>query len=435
MSLTTITSRFIRNGAVLLSKLGALTTKGDTLVHDGTDHQRLGVGTDGHVLTAASAEANGVKWAEVPAGDHGGLSGLADDDHTQYHNDTRGDARYYTQGDLDTALAGKSDTSHTHTESDITDLDKYTQAETDTLLSGKSDTGHTHTEADITDLDKYSQATLDGAFAAVDAEIADKADAVHTHTESDITDLDKYTQAEADALLANKSDTGHTHDLDDITDSGALAALDTVDTGQIDDAAVTLAKLGGLTTKGDLLAFAAAHARLAVGTDGQVLTADSAEAAGIKWADAAGGGGGEAGESSLVSISSAGAQSAASGAVFFMVFDTEVYDTDGFADLATNNTRLTVPTGLGGVYLIVGAFRYGGDTLGIRYFRLFLNGSFEFQVIQNPASNGGAFNGGYSYVASLAAGDYIELGGLQNSGSSLVVNDARFAITRIGPTP
>ena len=26
--------------------------------------------------------------------DHGALTGLADDDHTQYHNDTRGDARY-----------------------------------------------------------------------------------------------------------------------------------------------------------------------------------------------------------------------------------------------------------------------------------------------------------------------------------------------------
>lgn len=29
--------------------------------------------------------------------DHGLLTGLSDDDHTQYHNDTRGDARYYTQ--------------------------------------------------------------------------------------------------------------------------------------------------------------------------------------------------------------------------------------------------------------------------------------------------------------------------------------------------
>ncbi len=34
-------------------------------------------------------------------GDHGGLTGLGDDDHPQYHNNTRGDARYYTQGQID----------------------------------------------------------------------------------------------------------------------------------------------------------------------------------------------------------------------------------------------------------------------------------------------------------------------------------------------
>jgi hypothetical protein len=33
--------------------------------------------------------------------DHGNIAGLADDDHTQYHTDTRGDARYYTQSQLD----------------------------------------------------------------------------------------------------------------------------------------------------------------------------------------------------------------------------------------------------------------------------------------------------------------------------------------------
>lgn len=32
------------------------------------------------------------------AGDHGALTGLADDDHTQYHNDARGDARYSQLG-------------------------------------------------------------------------------------------------------------------------------------------------------------------------------------------------------------------------------------------------------------------------------------------------------------------------------------------------
>lgn len=41
---------------------------------------------------------------------------------------------------------------------------------------------------------------------------------------------------------------------------------------------------GVLTTKGDIVGYSTLAARLAVGTDGQVLTADSAQALGIKWA-------------------------------------------------------------------------------------------------------------------------------------------------------
>ncbi len=42
--------------------------------------------------------------------DHGALTGLADDDHAQYHTDTRGDARYYTKTANDALLAGKQAT-------------------------------------------------------------------------------------------------------------------------------------------------------------------------------------------------------------------------------------------------------------------------------------------------------------------------------------
>jgi len=44
-----------------------------------------------------------------------------------------------------------------------------------------------------------------------------------------------------------------------------------------------------LTTKGDLYTYSTTDARLGVGSNGQVLTADSAEATGLKWSNPAGG--------------------------------------------------------------------------------------------------------------------------------------------------
>ena len=48
-----------------------------------------------------------------------------------------------------------------------------------------------------------------------------------------------------------------------------------------------------LTTKGDVFTFSTVDARLGVGANGTVLTADSAEATGLKWATPAAGGGGK----------------------------------------------------------------------------------------------------------------------------------------------
>lgn len=47
-----------------------------------------------------------------------------------------------------------------------------------------------------------------------------------------------------------------------------------------------------LTTKGDLYTYDTGNARLPVGTDGQILSADSAETTGLKWIDVLAGGGG-----------------------------------------------------------------------------------------------------------------------------------------------
>jgi len=55
--------------------------------------------------------------------DHGELVGLLDDDHTQYHTDGRGDARYYTQAQVDTISGAIDHDTIVNTHNLTTDID------------------------------------------------------------------------------------------------------------------------------------------------------------------------------------------------------------------------------------------------------------------------------------------------------------------------
>lgn len=88
-----------------------LNTTGAVTLEDLTDVNVTGV-TDGQALVR-----QGSSWgaATITTGgggvtDHGALTGLADDDHLQYHTDARGDARYYTKSQVDTSLSAKAST-------------------------------------------------------------------------------------------------------------------------------------------------------------------------------------------------------------------------------------------------------------------------------------------------------------------------------------
>jgi hypothetical protein len=139
--------------------------------------------------------------------DHGDLTGLADDDHTQYLNNARGDVRYapiahsHVIADvtgLQTAIDGKAASSHTHIIGDVTGLQ--------TALDGKAATSHTHVISDVTGL----QTALDG-----------KAAVSHTHVIADVTGLQTALDGKAaishSHVRADITDFAHTHPQSDIT--------------------------------------------------------------------------------------------------------------------------------------------------------------------------------------------------------------------------
>lgn len=256
-------------------------------------------GEVGQVLVRSAD--GGLEWADGGSGgvgvsDHGALTGLADDDHQQYaladgtrgdfastnHGHVLADISDYTAPDLsglvqttDPRLSdARTPTAHDH------DDRYYTEAEVDTALADKSDTGHTHGQ--------YVENT--------DARLSDaRTPTSHTHDDR------YYTETETDNLLAGKASSTHNHDGTYASAShdhdAAYAPVShnhdsdyaTAAQGATADAAIPS---GLVDAKGDLIVGTADNtvARLAGGTDGHVLTRDSAQATGVKWAAAEGGG-------------------------------------------------------------------------------------------------------------------------------------------------
>jgi len=168
--------------------------------------------------------------------------------------------------------------------------------------------------------------------------------------------------------------------------------------------------------KGDIIAATAADtvARLAVGTNGQVLTADSTASTGLKWSTPSSG-------SSFAgaSVSKSGAQTISSGTATAVTWDVEAFDTDAIHDNSSNTSRFTIPTGKGGYWQISPIINWADQSnAGVRQLKVYKNGSVVKSSHFYPTT-AGTMVATYSYVINVAAGDYVEIYVTQTSGTNV----------------
>ena len=175
-----------------------------------------------------------------------------------------------------------------------------------------------------------------------------------------------------------------------------------------------------MTTTGDIIYSSpgSTPVRLGIGTAGQVLKVNSGATA-PEWGAASSG-------STFVGCQLekiTSGQSISNATATAVTFNSEVFDTDGFHDNSTNNSRITIPSGKAGKYLLTAQVSFAANATGARIIKIYKNGSLlmlgnvlsaapstDFTVINNTT------------LVDAAVGDYFEVFAEQSSGGNLNLN-------------
>jgi hypothetical protein len=118
-------------------------------------------------------------------------------------------------------------------------------------------------------------------------------------------------------------------------------------------------------------------------------------------------------------VSHSANQSITSASFTTLGFNGEVFDTDAFHDNATNNSRLTVPTGKDGYYLVGFDGWFDTNASDVRFVRLLKNGTTELARDGKAGISGNGTPLNFTTLVSLAAADYLQVQVYQASGGAL----------------
>ena len=206
-----------------------------------------------------------------------------------------------------------------------------------------------------------------------------------------------------------------TPDDTDLVKDGAAAIRtlgSSIDTTVFNNAGAAVAK-STIDAKGDLLVGTADDTvgRLAVGTDGYTLVADSVEATGLKWAAPSSGTPAFVG---CVATRTSSSQSISAATYTVITLPSEELDTDGFHSTSTNTSRFTIPAGKAGKYMVNANLSLSQTPGSQSILAIAKNGT---RVTGDGYDSGGFYtekNGadqlqGASTIIVLAENDYVEI--------------------------
>jgi hypothetical protein len=188
-----------------------------------------------------------------------------------------------------------------------------------------------------------------------------------------------------------------------------------------------------ITAAGDIVVGTGSgtYDNLPIGTTAQVLTADTTVSPyKVKWATPA--------APSFVgcSLTKVANQTTSAATYTVITFTSEEFDTNGFHDNSTNTSRITIPTGYAGKYLITGQI---STTTGTETHTsaIKLNGSNFNTMTSVYSAQSGAGGSIQNVIMNLAVGDYVEfsqysVSGVQVNGTAANNRPSSFACQYLG---